>query len=537
MLNVSVPYSPQAPAPIETSSDKMFKVAVASHHFKVTPLTDMAKKLCYEFSKRYAVVEDQGGEVKITAYAAADVHRKWFRFHINTFKDWKNFLYQRSFNNAVEYITRPMYEPTKVKLAIQDGWVHKPHQEPVRDYLAQPVGIPDEESGIYPDGTGSPRRMVGLETGGGKTFVALAELAMRGELFVIIVLSQYVGKWVDDIAKTLKVGKKEILAVKGGNSLQALTHMAVTKGSMKPYKAIIISNRTYENYLRAYERHENDLESFGYMCTPDEIFEKLGVGTRLVDEVHMQFYANFRLDLYTHVPRAISLSATLFSKDPVKERIHQVAYPKTERYNAPPPKKYTDAFAVRYSVNPQWRYKTSYKEPNYSQNAYEESILKNKDFTNSYFKMIKSYLHRGYVNSYEPGNKAVLFCGTVDMCGKLAEYLQKSYPQYTVKRYVAEDPYKENYLEPDIRVTTIGSGGTGHDVPGLTDNHLTPGLDSIQANVQVLGRLREIPGKQTRFFWYTNTDVPKHIKYDRSKMELMRERAKSCTPLSYGELN
>ncbi|MGZ7230841.1 hypothetical protein ACXWOM_10305, partial [Streptococcus pyogenes] len=78
------------------------------------------------------------------------------------------------------------------------------------------------------------------------------------------------------------------------------------------------SNRTYENYLRAFEKHENELADLGYMCPPDDLFEKLGVGTRLVDEVHMQFYANYRLDLYTHVPQAISLSATLISKDAQK---------------------------------------------------------------------------------------------------------------------------------------------------------------------------------------------------------------------------
>lgn len=522
--------------PTQATADTVFKIQVASHFFKVTPLTDIARKICFEFCKRYTLVETQGTEITNTVYAAADLNRTWFRFHINTLKDWKNFIYQRGYAKAAVYETKPAYKPTKVSLALKDGWTHKPEQEPVRDYLAMPIGIKDEDSGLYPEGTGSLARLVGISTGAGKTFCALAELARRGEVFVVVVLAQFVEKWVKDISNTLKVNKKEILAVQGSSALKALTEMAVTKGAMKPFKAIVISNRTYENFLRAFERHEKEMQDHGYMCPPDELFEKLGVGTRLVDEVHMQFYANYRLDLYTHVPQSISLSATLISKDPGKERIHQTAYPMAERYKEGPIKKFTNAYAIRYSVTPQWRYKTSYGTPNYSQNAYEESILKNKRFTESYCKMIKTYMDIGYRRNYQPGNKAIVFCGTVAMCGELAKYLQNCYPDLDVKRYVAEDPYEENYKKPDIRVTTIGSGGTGHDVPGLTDGHLTNGIESIQANIQAFGRLRYNPEKQTRFFFYTNTDIPKQLKYDRSKMQLMRERAKSITPLSYGEL-
>lgn len=872
-----------AALPTQATADTVFKIQVASHFFKVTPLTDTARKICFEFCKRYTLVETQGTEITNTVYAAADLNRTWFRFHINTLKDWKNFIYQRGYAKAAVYETKPAYKPTKVSLALKDGWTHKPEQEPVRDYLAMPIGIKDEDSGLYPEGTGSLARLVGISTGAGKaqpldalikvpggwktmgdmeigtavtapdgstttvtgvfpqgekdifqvmfadgrsteccadhlwkvyyiprkkddrwivvktselpkmiadsgrrvyielvkpeegedvdlpidpyllgymigngsmtvatalhlstrdpeiiqkletklpdtlkfsflknydyqigrksmttkrnelitklydlglmgkksygkfipsiylhasttqrwelvrglmdsdgtvdeksvctfdtsspqlakdfqylirslggisristkeaprytykgeskigrpayrvsvripkpsrlfslerkkarvndngqyasklklrmesvvlvrkdhaqcisvahkerlyitndfivthnTFCALAELARRGEVFVVVVLAQFVEKWVKDISNTLKVNKKEILAVQGSSALKALTEMAVTKGAMKPFKAIVISNRTYENFLRAFERHEKEMQDHGYMCPPDELFEKLGVGTRLVDEVHMQFYANYRLDLYTHVPQSISLSATLISKDPGKERIHQTAYPMAERYKEGPIKKFTNAYAIRYSVTPQWRYKTSYGTPNYSQNAYEESILKNKRFTESYCKMIKTYMDIGYRRNYQPGNKAIVFCGTVAMCGELAKYLQNCYPDLDVKRYVAEDPYEENYKKPDIRVTTIGSGGTGHDVPGLTDGHLTNGIESIQANIQAFGRLRYNPEKQTRFFFYTNTDIPKQLKYDRSKMQLMRERAKSITPLSYGEL-
>lgn len=766
MLNVQVPNVPVAsgtpiatfqttvnPAvlwkelPSSLPGDTIFNVVIYSHHFKVTPLTVIARRLCMDFVRRYVIVDPNSDDLENKAYVASNSKRSWFRYHINTLDEFKKFIYEKGYGKAASYSEKPLYTPTKVSLAIKDGWTHKPEQEPVRDYLAAPIGEKHAESGLYPEGTGARARLVGISTGAGKaqplnaaikvpggwktmgqmkigdvitawdgtdskvleihpqgfrdivtvtfedgrstecdrdhlwkvykasgewfikttdeiirdreyarteyfidyrkpsasdvsiisrrfkaqvgallrgsfncffdeendivddvralggkasitkhpvfkgckvvefdlrpkdklrlsdiksagkvecqcikidhpdrlyvtdgyivthnTFCSLAELVRRGEIFVAIVLAQFVPKWVKDISNTTKIKPSEILAIKGSESLKALTEMAVTQGSMKPYKAIVIANRTYENYLRAFERHEDDFESHGYMCAPDELFEKLGIGTRLIDEVHMQFYAQYRLDLYTHVPQSISLSATLVNKDPEIERIYRTAYPMAERYKEGPIDKFTDAYAVRYSVNPNWRYKTSYKPPSYSQNCYEESILKNRDFTTAYFKMIKHHMDIGYIRNYEPGNKAIVFCGTVAMCGELAKYLQHSYPNLNVKRHVAqtgkdkERLYEENYKKPDIRVTTIGSGGTGHDVPGLTDGHLTPGLESIQANIQALGRVRKIPGKQTRYWWYTNTDIQKHLKYDRSKMQLMRERAKSITPISYGTL-
>lgn len=370
------------------------------------------------------------------------------------------------------------------------------------------------------------------------TFTSVKALSDLGYKVACVVKPKYIANWVESFSGKekgiLALNPKEVMVIQGSSALQALTEMAITPGALDKYKIFIFSNRSFDNYIKAYELLGSSIDTMGYMVNPDELFEKLGVGIRLVDEVHEEFHANFRLDLYTHVHMSISLSATLISRDPVLSRMYEVAYPFNTRYKAPPLKKYTTAYGIYYRNDPNYRIRTSERgQSSYSHNAYEASVLKNPTFTYNYCQMVKHYLDKGFVSNYEKGNKAIVFASTVDMCTKMSEKLSEWYPQYTVKRYVAADDYQSNYQDPDIRVTTIGSGGTGHDIKNLTDAHLTNNIDSIQANIQAMGRLRDLGSKETRFWWYTNLGVPKHVNYHKKKEKLMDERAKSHCSVDY----
>lgn len=503
------------------------KVTVSSHHFKVEPFSEAAKAVCYEFAKRFLKIDIQNKQRTITTFAAANASRSWFRFHINTLQEFYAFARNRNYPlDKIDVVTRALKEPKKVHLPIKPAWVLHDYQEPIVNYLVQKQ-----------DETKPKSRLVGIQTGRGKTLCALAAISKIGFRVFCVVKPKYIEKWVGDFCNVLDIKPKDILVVQGGNALQSLTQMALTKGDLDPYKAIIVSNRTMDNYLKAYEAMGNNLDNMGYMVNPDELMEKLDVGVLLRDEAHEEFHSVFRLDLYLHVPLTINLTATLVNLDQTLVRMYEVMFPSEHRYAEGEINKYADAYGVTYRVNPNYRLKTTERgQSTYSHNAYESSILKNDTFTHNYANMLKYYLDRGFVLNYVPGNKAIVFASSVAMCTKLTEKLSDFYPQYNVKRYVAEDDYQLNYQKPDIRVTTIGSGGTGHDIKGLTDGHMTNAIDSIQANIQAFGRLRDLKEKQTRFFFYSCEQIPKHMKYAHKKGELMGQRAKSYSRITYREL-
>lgn len=503
---------------------KILKIEVGSHYFVVRCMRDLAQKLCYKFAKLYFtkvnLPDKPGDPPSNTVFATALKNRSQFRFHVNSLSFFLKILETEGIHETDYDIKHLRIHPgDHVEWKIKPQWTLRDYQVPMVDYLkAKPP----------------PRiKFIGLQTGKGKTFVALYAVAQLKTRLCIIVKPMYIKKWVEDIKKTFIIEDENILTVEGTPELIAYLKLVEQKKADQ-YHAVIISNKTYSNWLKNYEFFNGNPKDIGYPFDPDELYSKAGFGIKLVDEVHQDFHMNFRIDLYSHVERSISLSATLLNNDPFIERMYDTAYPIHQRCDVGSLDKYIDSTAICYQIQKHRRYKTSeFGRKTYSHNAFEKSILKDKDFFKNYARLVEDLLDQYYLDkNYKPGQKAIVFASTVNMCSELTEYLSARFKDKTVKRYVSGDPYS-NLLEPDIRVTTLGSGGTAHDISNLTTVILTIAVDSVQSNIQSLGRLRYIEGVQTKFVYMTCTDIPKHRTYYRSKQEMLKHRAKSASMLIY----
>jgi hypothetical protein len=246
---------------------------------------------------------------------------------------------------------------------------------------------------------------------------------------------------------------------------------------------------------------------------------------RVIDEVHQDFHLNFKIDLYTHVQRSVSLSATMISDDPFVERMQNLAYPSDLRYQGQAYDKYIATRAVFYQLADPSKVKWKAHNGNYSHNVYEHSIMKNKTMLDNYVRIIfrlleTTWLKDGY---YKPGDKAIIFCASIDFCTLLTERLKYHFTKHSVERYVGSmnDPY-DNLMNPDLRVTTHGSAGTAVDIPGLTTTVMSLALRSSSGSLQNLGRLRVLDDGREPLYVYMNcSDVPKHIDYHEHRMKLL----------------
>lgn len=359
------------------------------------------------------------------------------------------------------------------------------------------------------------------------TASALMAIEKIQKMPCIIVKPAYIEKWTEDLIKTYNLKLEDIMVIQGGKHLTAFL-TKVAEGSLE-YKAIIISNRTLQIWLTLYEKHKEDTLEMGYVIHPHEFFEHANCGVRLIDEVHQDFHFNFKLDLYTNVEYAISLSATLITTDPFLRTMHDIAYPIKDRCPSPPILKYIHSYAVHYRFSKPDKIRTSeYGSKNYSHGAVEKSILKHVPTTNAYLDLINYVLCIGYMKSKKEGKRCIIFAYSVDMCTKISDYLKKMYPDYIVNRYVSEDDYS-NLMQSDIIVSTLGSAGTAVDIPDLTNVILTTAIDSIQSNVQSLGRLRMLDNGDTatEFHYFVCDDIPKHLEYHSRKKIMLAERAKT----------
>ncbi len=347
-----------------------------------------------------------------------------------------------------------------------------------------------------------------------------------GQNLAIAVLPRYMEKWGGDLVENLALKKKDIMMVSGSKQVKGLIHMV--KHGEKPPFATIFSLVTLQNFFDTYEQDPKlCLEEYG--CIPQDIWKLLGIGLVGVDEAHEHLYSVFRLTLHLHGPKLVALSGTMLSEDFFIEKIQKTIFPHSVRYDKIKMKKYIKLMPMAYEFADMRRYKirtSSFGRTTYSQVEYEKSILKNPHLLHNYISMIKDVVDMGYIDGKMEGDKAAIYCGSIEMCTRVTNYLKQCYPKLDVRRYVEQDPYK-NVIEADIRVTTIISAGTAVDIPNLRTLINTNNISSQKANIQTLGRLRELKDRDVKMYYLYCEQIPKHVQYHHQRMELYEERVAS----------
>lgn len=501
-------------------SDPLVTITVGSHFFRLNRIHPRMYPIIHQFITPYVekgLVRQPGGRFRmepVRVYASATTDRSEFRFHKNLLTKFLNHLKFHHIAESLYEVKELSFFPVEaIDVSMDKKFELREIQVSAVDYITD---ITEENRS----------KLVPLPTGTGKTVVEAAAISQIKERTIIIVKPQFIKKWIKDLQEILGVATKDMLVVQGSANLQGLIEMGRNGLITSPF--ILISNRTMQNWIKNYERFKDDIKELGYECFPEELFQITKSGHRLIDEVHMDFHLNFKLDLYTHCNSSTSLSATLLNNNPFMEQMYEIAYPLDKRFQAPPPKRYIDAYALLYHLDPHSHVRTQeYGSTIYSHMAFEKSILRNPRLMNNYWKIIQTAVNDYYVDGYTKGDRLAVFCSSIAMCTEVAKRLKQSYPHLDVRRYVEDDPI-ENLYSADVRVTTILSGGTGHDIHDLKTVLLTIAVDSVQANIQTLGRLRELKNGKTPIFVYmTCVDIDKHLDYHKRKSNMLEHRAKS----------
>lgn len=510
-------YDEQASKERAGMSNHHLRITLYSHHFSVNRLTYQGRQVCFEFSKKvmqWGLVSERGRTFRkpLRIFAASNARRSEFRFHINNLKSFMETMALNYITEGLyEMVTAPAYEPADIELKMKPNWEMRDYQIPIVEYCCQKEPV---------------SKFVSLQTGKGKSAITMAALAQKKKRFVIIVKPMFIEKWIDDMLRTLEIDKDDIIPVQGGGALKALLQKA--KDNELDAKCIIISNSTIQTWIKSYEQFGDEILELGYACLPHQLCEILRAGDRIIDEVHMHYHLCFKIDLYTHVPSSISLSATLVSQDPFLMDTYKTMFPLSTRYKEVGLDKYIDVSALYYNFkNPEKIRTSEYGSNNFSNNAVEASILKHTPTLNNYLELIGYAMECSFLQVKRDKRKLIIYAYSIEMIDCIVEYIQRKYPEYDTRRYTSDDPW-ENLNDTQICVTTIGSAGTAVDVTDLTNIILTTSISSIQANIQVMGRLRKLSDNHpTVMQYFVAENIPKSKQYHIEKIELYRDRAKS----------
>ena len=491
---------------------------VYSHNVTVTRHTHDVKKLLIEFCRRNANtkltrVGPGRYETELNKIFAEPTRtRDEFRFHRNQLDTLVSFLnYYGVKKENLKIVEHALYETEEVDMPLLDTRPPKDDQPEQIAYLAGPI-VPGF----------APSKVCMFQPGRGKTFCSFQAMNQLRLRTVIIIPAKFVAKWAGDVKAALKIDAKEVMTVKGGDELRGLIQMALD-GKRMP-KVIIISNATFANYLDAYQ--EQMIPDFGgYSLHPQEFYEKLGIGLRLVDEVHLDFHRNFRLDLYSHVPRTISLSGTLEADQRFMNERYKIMWPHETR----PPEfefdAYVDVISLFYSLTRPDLVRCTGFAKMYSHVKFEESIMKHKFMLGAYLEMIACIVEDVFISDREDGQKMFVFCATVAMCTLVCDKLMACHPELNIDRYVGGDDYEKSCLTPDIVVSTLGSAGTAVDVPNLRETLNTVALDSKQLSLQALFRTRRLkdwPDRTPGYYMLYAREIAKHKQYCQAKEDKFR---------------
>lgn len=456
------------------------RIDTYSHNFSITEMTPKEKEVVQEFLQpliQYEIMKERGGRSKrvpVRLYGAAFKDRTMFRFHINQLEDFKQ-TYLRYFKswdfvNVVEH----SFDYSNFPI------IDHSFKKPITPFEEQKEFI----DGILGDGYA---KMLAARTGFGKTIIALYCASQLNARTLFTFKGGFSDRWKDEFEKTFNLDRDDLFLLQGSSALIAAQEMAMA-GELEA-KLLILTTRTYQMYIDHFEK--NSGESDLYPIPPWEMHEQLGIGFHVKDEFHMEHHLNHKIELYTHCPKTLALSATMHPSDPFLEGMYQVAYPLSMRMVTKRFEPYISVSAIFYRFKKPGVVKCR-GQKGYSHVAFEQSIMsKTSTILPNYMNMIARIVLSRFIRRKNPGEKCLIFCATVEFCTLLVEVLQKQYPDLKINRYTQEDPY-ENLLDADIGVSTVLSAGTAVDIPGLRFTLMTTAINSRQSNEQALGRLREM---------------------------------------------
>jgi superfamily II DNA or RNA helicase len=133
---------------------------------------------------------------------ATRIANREFRFHIGQYDDFIKFIsYENLTPEHYEVIVKPMYEPATFKSKVNSKFEEREYQTQLINFLV------NEEIGD------NRSRLVGLQTGQGKTFCSLSAVSKLTTRTMIVVLGRYMQKWTSDVSEILNVDPKEIIVL------------------------------------------------------------------------------------------------------------------------------------------------------------------------------------------------------------------------------------------------------------------------------------------------------------------------------------
>lgn len=365
----------------------------------------------------------------------------------------------------------------------------------------------------YSDNEFLPQLSVNLNTGVGKTYVAIATMAYFKIKTIIITGSNTLLKqWGDKIKEYTNLASRDIVFISGSPTINR-----IIKGNSLANQASVFL--CTHGTLRSYA------EDHGWFMLR-ELFRCLGIGIKIFDEAHQNFENMCKIDFATNVYKTYYMTATPARSDFKENRVYMTSFKNIPRIdlfdedNDP----HTDYLAIRYNSRPSPNILSSFHNIyGMDRNKYVEYITRNEYFYMALriiMDMIKDF-----------NGRILMYIGTNDGILRVYKWLGDNYPEYigNIGIFTSLVPKEEKIKEREKKIilTTTKSAGAGEDIPDLkvTVVLAEPFKSEVLAR-QTLGRTR---AKNTLYIELVDMGFPALRKYYYYKLPIFNKYASSTS--------
>ena len=384
-------------------------------------------------------------------------------------------------------------------------------------------------SGEYSDTCTKSQLSINLDTGKGKTYVAVGTMSFLGMKSVVITYSKSVlSQWRDRVLEYTNITNKEIYSIDGSGSIYRLLTMA--EKDLSNIKLFLVTHGTLKSY-----GDTNGWESVG------ELFEHIRAGIKFYDEAHTNFSNMCMIDFYTNVYKTYYLTATPARSNDEENKIYQTAFKNILAIDLfhQDEDPHTHYIAMRYNSRPEPQVISACKNKyGLDRNKYTNYIITNDNFIKMscvVFDFIFKHIMK------DPKDKLLVYIGTNQAISEFYTRIIEIFPilrgQIGIFTSMVSDEDKEFALTRKVILTTTKSAGAAIDIKGLKCTLvLAEPFKSAVLAKQTLGRTRD---RNTYYIEIVDKGFKYCNKYFLSKRALFSTYAVDCklVDISDVELN
>ena len=301
-------------------------------------------------------------------------------------------------------------------------------------------------------------------------------------------------------------------------------------------------------YLVTHQTFKAAVKRVGDLKKIGAIPRKLHIGLKIIDEAHLEFRSTLFIDFILNIKRNIYMTATFGRSDKNENAIFRHVFANAKQYipleynsaTATQPKKWVEYNVVSLNTHVPmnlYRYRIAGGR-GMNSGIYGRFVIK-RDKQLHHFKCCLELLHIIYER--DDKSKVLIFMPLIDLCTEAAYFFtsnldyDEDFPfSLSIKTINSTNTKSENEYNKraDVIVTTIGSCGTGTDIPGITDIICCSPFASSLTAKQVFGRLRYC-GKQCHYYDIYDVSVPMDLYWIKARAKVLKKLATNTNTISW----